>query len=728
MPNETNMSVALATAVLALTMVRPARLPAQHTTIIDSQIVVATIMSDHALATFDPRTVWGAALDGHELSDAAAIYTRHNIAAMKSAGLGPITYRLRTELGIDAWHWNPAGTWSDPAHHQGYWVSSATATGPIELSFGYRLPRRGRTVDDAGNDGYSRVDDGDTTTFWKTNPYLDPRFTHDPEVQHPQWFAVDLGAPLPVQEIRFLWGAPFPRRVVIEYWAGEQTQPIDYNPDGSWKVFPHGTLADLSGGDQSVVLGPVPVRTRFIRVIMTESSHTALGGNGDPRDSLGFALREVFAGDRDSTGRFRDRIHHDTVGTQQSAVLVSSTDPWHREIDRDDEVAQPGFDLVMRSGLAHGLPLLVPTGLLFDTPENAAAELRFLEARGYPLAGIELGEEPDGQRVTPEDYAALYLQFASALHAVDPHARLGGPSWQELLDDPLEVWPVRGAPGNRPTPIGRFLDYLDAHRRSADYSFFSFEWYPFDDVCADPADNLAAAPGMLTDALARVRSAGLPDSIPRIMTEYGYSAHLSLAEVTLPAALFDADVVARFFALGGARSYYFGYEPGALAHEHGCTHWGNLIMFLADSAGQATYRMPRYWGTWLLTHAWADSTGGSHTLYGVELQRGGASAGDSLLTLAAMRRPDQRWSLLAINRDPRSARTIELRVGDRSNAVNHPFRGPIDVWQYSAAQYQFREDADQGHPVRDLPPAHEVRRTPGSVTLPPYSITVVTGW
>ena len=38
----------------------------------------------------------------------------------------------------------------------------------------------------------------------------------------------------------------------------------------------------------------------------------------------------------------------------------------------------------------------------------------------YPLRQIEVGEEPDGQFTTPEDYGALYIQWADAIHAVDP--------------------------------------------------------------------------------------------------------------------------------------------------------------------------------------------------------------------------------------------------------------------------------------------------------------------
>jgi len=725
----TNLPARIATAAALVGCVSPSYMLAQRNSIITSHLVV-TVLGDQHLAVIRPKLDWGAALDGHDVAEAMSIYTPHNIAAMRSAGLGPITYRLRTELGIDVWHWNPEGRWSDPGRHQGYWISNDSASRPIEQTFGYRLPRRGRTIDDAANDGYSRIDDGDTATFWKTNPYLDPRFTHDPESEHPQWFAIDLGTAVPVEAIRFFWGAPFPRRIVVEYWAGDQTQPIDYNPDGSWRRFEHGLVTGGTGGNEDVQLASAPVTTRFLRITMFESSHTAAGGNGDPRDSLGFALREVFVGDRDPAGRLRDRVRHGTTARGQSAMLVSSTDPWHREIDRDSSIVQPGFDLIMKSGLTNRLPMLVPTGLLFDTPENAAAELRFLRSRGYPIDGIELGEEPDGQRITPEDHASLYLQFAAALHAVDPSARLGGPSWQNLLNDPLFLWPARTSPGTRPTPIGRFLDYLDARGRAGDYRFLSFEWYPFDDVCADPAGSLAAAPGLLRNDLARLRSAGVPDSIPRIMTEYGYSAHLSLAEVTMPAALFDADLVGGFFAHGGSRSFYFGYEPGGLAHERACPHWGNLVMFLADSLGQARYRMPRYYGTWLVTHAWADSTGGEHVMHAVRVARAGFAVDDSLLSTFALHRPDGRWSLLLVNRDSRHSRVIEIRVPAAAapNAPARPLDGPLDLWQYSGAQYQFREDGMRGHPVRDLPPAHHVVQRLVSVRLPAYSLTVVTGW
>ena len=95
-------------------------------------------------------------------------------------------------------------------------------------------------------------------------------------------------------------------------------------------------------------------------------------------------------------------MRHGKSRETQTRFFVSSTDPWHRASDLDKTVEQPGIDRVLASGLTRGLPVLMAVGALYDTPDNAAALLRYLRRRGYPLRGIEVGEEPDGQYAAPE--------------------------------------------------------------------------------------------------------------------------------------------------------------------------------------------------------------------------------------------------------------------------------------------------------------------------------------
>ena len=67
-----------------------------------------------------------------------------------------------------------------------------------------------------------------------------------------------------------------------------------------------------------------------------------------------------------------------------------------------------------------------------------------------------MGEEPDGQRVLPEDYATLYIQFAKAIHKSVPNAPLGGPAFEGTPGD-VDSW--MDANG-RVSFLGRFVDYL----------------------------------------------------------------------------------------------------------------------------------------------------------------------------------------------------------------------------------------------------------------------------
>ncbi|MBV9008443.1 MAG: discoidin domain-containing protein, partial [Verrucomicrobia bacterium] len=333
--------------------------PVEITTVVAAGLPINRCISGQA---------FGGEVDGHERGECKRMLTPRNINEMVSAGLGPLTYRLRTELAGEVWHWNPQGRWSDQAHRCGYWTSNSSPGKLIDISYGYRLPRRGNTIDQANDDDYSRIDDGDENSYWKSNPYLDPHFTGKSEEASRQWIVIDLGAPEPVNAIKIEWGSPYARDYRIEYWTGRDPMHLHADEKAEWRVFPAGSVHDSSGGDVTSRLTSAPLQVRFVRVVMTRSSHTCAETSSDIRDSLGFSVRELALGQLDEAGTFQDFVRHAPARHEQSVIYVSSTDPWHRAQDIDYKTEQPGLDFIFRSSLTRNLPVLVPTGLLYDTP------------------------------------------------------------------------------------------------------------------------------------------------------------------------------------------------------------------------------------------------------------------------------------------------------------------------------------------------------------------------
>src|ERR1700730_15716228 len=286
--------------------------------------VSAVVIADHPVNQCVPTKALGAGVDGHERDECARMFTDKNVAEMRSAGWGPLTYRLRTELAGEVWHWNPRGTWSDPAHQCGYWISDDSLGEPINLSYGYRLPRRGNTIDQANDDGYSRIADGDKKSFWKSNPYLDSHFTGESEDAHPQWVVIDLGASKPVNAIRIHWGVPYASRYRIEYWPGDDPMHLHSDDDDDWQLFARGSVDNTHGGDELIRLDERPRRVQFVRVVMSHSSRTSEQPSNDIRDRLGFAIREIEVGMIDKQNRFHDHVRHVPNRHRQTVVYVSS--------------------------------------------------------------------------------------------------------------------------------------------------------------------------------------------------------------------------------------------------------------------------------------------------------------------------------------------------------------------------------------------------------------------
>jgi hypothetical protein len=690
--------------------------------------ISAVILADHPVNQCVPTTALGAGIDGHEQGECARMFTDKNIAEMRSAGFGPLTYRLRTELAGEVWHWNPRGTWSDPVHQCGYWISDDSPGEPINLSYGYRLPRRGNTIDQANDDGYSRITDGDEESFWKSNPYLDSHFTGEPDDTHPQWVVIDLGATRPINAIRIHWGTPLAEQFRVEYWSGNDPMHLHADRKDEWRPFPNSAVNHGSGGDESVRLCAKALQARFVRVVMSRSSQTSVRFSNDIRDRLGFAIREIELGTIDppsqsygATGppslrsgaasghnSFHDYIRHAADRYQQTVIYASSTDSWHRAEDIDYKIEQPGLDFILRSALTNGLPILVPVGVLYDTPENATAELKYLLRRNYDLEGIELGEEPDGQWVSPEDYAALYAGVARRIAALNLRLKLGGPSLQNF-NDHLLTWP--DASGNR-SWMNRFLKYIRAAK--CPFDFFSFEFYPFDNICADAAPQLLEIPKRLGEMMTSLRADGVPTAIPWLMTEYGYSVFAGRHEVDIEGALFDADTVGTFLTLGGSKPYVYGYEPNYLQDDLKCS-WGNLMMLQLNPNSDQLNRLSAYHAAQLITKEWMQPTNETHEIFPVSVSsatltsilrsgsRRGGNAGrpttkspvrvdpkkptlSPVVSVYAVRRPDKQWALLAINKhSKRSARiSVQFKLPRTQREIG--LSAEVEVIQFSSEQ------------------------------------------
>ena len=164
----------------------------------------------HILNSFDPDRSLGSSIDVLSRSGIDKVFTPHIIQESLSAGWGPLTYRNNTELRMAAWHWTENGTWSDPAHKSGYFTGSTELKEPIRYILAYALPHRGFST--SGD----RPVQGPNLSYWKSNPYLTSKFTHESDSLHPQWVVVDLRSPKPVSAVQIAWENPYahPERLI----------------------------------------------------------------------------------------------------------------------------------------------------------------------------------------------------------------------------------------------------------------------------------------------------------------------------------------------------------------------------------------------------------------------------------------------------------------------------------------------------------------------------------
>ena len=644
-------------------------------------LIAQTVRIDTAapVNAINPRDSVGAGIDRIPVDAIDHDLTKQALVPVLESGWQPVTYRQNTDLAVEAWHWNPDGTWSDPSG-KGYFTGSTTSTGFIRHSFGYALPHRGVTRNDGtGNTGFSRITDGDESTYWKSNPYLTSRYTGEDDALHPQWIILDLSREELVDTLKISWAEPYAKDYVLQYWTG--ADPLHLPARGAWVTFPQGVINTGHGGMAVHTLSELPVRLRYLRIWMTKSSNTCdTHGSADPRNCAGYAIKELYLGTTSKDGAFHDLLRH-TPDQEQTATFCSSIDPWHTPdsaVNKNE--AQVGFDLFFQSGVTRGLPAMMPIAMLYETPDNAAAEVRYLENHKYPVSYIEMGEESDGQFMQPEDYATLYLQYATALRNVDPNLKLGGPSFEGVNDD-VEVWP--DAQG-RTSWLGRFLLYLRQHNRMQDLQFFSFEHYPYE-PCHITWASLYEEPELIHHIIDVWHADGLPASMPFFITESNLSSSTSETFEDIFSGLWLADYIGSFLSNGGSGVYYFHYLP--LQLEHGCNDSpGTFGMFTVKPDFSINQPLAQFFVAQLINHEWLQADGVNQLFPASSDVSDGA--GHTLVTAYAAQRPDKQWSVMLVNNDQANSHRVRIEFTAGSTSSSQ-FSGTVEESIFGSAQYHW---------------------------------------
>ena len=211
--------------------------PAVAQRVTDAGTITIDITPGAASNSFVPAEALGAGIDRLSATAVEKLFTKPAIDRVLSAGWQTVSYRQNTELHVEAWHWNPEGTWSDPGG-KGYFTGT-TSTGyrsAIHTDISCRIAASPAMT------GRKRMatrvlTDGDLSTYWKSNPYLASAFTGDDDALHPQW-VTSTSRCAPIDDHQIVWAEPFASEYVVQYWTGED--PIKRPTAGSWVSFAGG--------------------------------------------------------------------------------------------------------------------------------------------------------------------------------------------------------------------------------------------------------------------------------------------------------------------------------------------------------------------------------------------------------------------------------------------------------------------------------------------------------
>jgi hypothetical protein len=136
----------------------------------------------------------------------------------------------------------------------------------------------------------------------------------------------------------------------------------------------------------------------------------------------------------------------------------------------------------------------------------------------------------------------------------------------------------------------------------------------------------------------------------------------------------------------------------------------------------------QYFASQMINLEWVKHGAGVHELFPAEADVKD-DAGQSLVTVYAVKRPDGEWSLMLINKDPSNAHAVKIEFAETGGGRTRHLAGQVTQVTFGAEQYMWHPDGAKSHADPDGPPvATTVNAKDGQAfTLPKASVTVIRG-
>jgi hypothetical protein len=598
--------------------------------------------------------------------------------------IGERVFRYPNGSTSNEYHWNGDGHFDADS----VWVASDST-----FSKGWvgETVHRGTSKNHYGFVRQSLIDDGDTNTFWWSNP-------DHPDA--PGWFDLDLYAAKSIDSLALWLGDLRPDSVQIVKWTGAA---------GLFPA-PHQQAA----GTKWVEVARLPT-SAFVSLKTKAFSTRYIGVRPLGNLDHGWQVREfrVLRNGTMVSNNIPDganQTYVTAVSTIAAARPRDYTSNWDFETFMAWIEAYPGAQPMICVNYGGG------------TPQEAAAWVHYANVvKHYGIRRWQIGNEiagdwEDGGPVSARQYATRFAAYAKAMKAADSTIQVEGP----VFPSDQFVQNASGDFDGRSWMEG-FLTYVDSVEkhdgiRLADGIDFHTYPYWFSDApvvqeMVDSCDGSGAAYDTLQALVGRSISA--PGEREILMTEYNTSTVNSSAEQTTAAGTATGLQLAHFIQRFGDRGVSVLWElfEGGGTGPDGT--WGTLSEFdnptLGEWSSLGDPPSATFWPKRTILREWLDTAGGD-TLMTVD-----QVAGARMFAV----RNHGRVSLLAFNLKPDSA----------AMAFDPSMFPAGDILSWGTGEFNWigtTTDAqaapDNGPSSRPIPTGWD-----GSAKIPPYGFLVLRG-